>query len=163
MSKLHQYNGEDWVEIAKDAPQLDEIVKTVFPLIPTPKEGSPDTGDVIIEKINSSEEKINRDRIEGLDDLEKSFNKQISSIPRGGGGGNKGVRFYPLTPDGTTKIFTVPKSVVSKISMSDFPYVLFENSGFTINATRTQITITTDNAPSLGSQILYEYQQMFGT
>ncbi len=46
------------------------------------KDGSPDTGDQIIEKINESEEQIDKDRIKGLEDEIK----RITTIHRGGGG-----------------------------------------------------------------------------
>lgn len=130
------------------------------------KEGSADTGEQIIEKINStdSEFKITREHLD-IDDIIKQLERQISSIPRGGGGGGarNAMKLYPLTANGITKTFTVPKSVAGYVVGSDFPTVWFENSGFTINNTRTQIVFTTDNAPSSGSQLLYIYSSMFGT
>lgn len=132
------------------------------------KDGASDTGEQIINKINEdeSEVKIKREKVEGLDEEFKKVNKSISSIPRGGGGrASHATKFFKLTPDGTTKTFSVPKSVSSIILMSDFPHVLFEGSanGFTINASRTSITLTTDNAPSVASQLLYQYSEVFNT
>lgn len=121
----------------------------------------PDTGEQIIGKINESEGLINHERIEGWEELGKSFDKKLSSIPRGGGRSNNSTKFYPLTADGVKKVFTVPKSVASIVLMSDFPNILFEGSGFTINGPRTQITLTITNAPSSGSQLLYQYSSMF--
>jgi len=122
-----------------------------------------DTGEEIIEKINEdeSEKRIKREKVEGLDDAFNNVNERISSISRGGARSNNSTKFYPLTADGSTKIFSVPKSVASIVLMSDFPHILFENNGFTLNATRTQLTLTVDNAPSLGSQLLYQYSSMF--
>lgn len=58
------------------------------------KDGSADTGEQIIDKINDDEDKqIKREKVEGLEDAFKSFDKQISSIPRGGGGG-RGIQLY---------------------------------------------------------------------
>lgn len=130
------------------------------------KDGSPDTGEQIIDKINEAEGLIKREKVEGLDDEFKKVAQSISNIPRGGGGrASHSTKFYKLTPDGTTKVFTVPKSVTSIVLMSDSPNVLFEGAanGFTINATRTSITLTIDNAPSVGSQLLYQYSEMFNT
>lgn len=126
-----------------------------------------DTGEQIIEKINStdSEFKITKEHLD-IDDIIKQLERQISSIPRGGGGrASHSTKFYKLTPDGTTKTFSVPKSVTAIVLMSDFPHVLFEGSanGFTINNTRTSITITTDTAPSVGSQLLFQYSEYFNS
>lgn len=147
-------------EIIKEQPIVTNEVKEV---------AITETAEQIIDKINEdeSEKKIKREKVEGLDDEFKRIDKSISSIPRGGGGGraSHSTKFYKLTPDGSTKIFSVPKSVTSIILMSDFPHVLFEGSanGFTINANRTQITLTTDNAPSVSSQLLYQYSEVFNT
>lgn len=129
------------------------------------KDGSPDTGEQIIDKINEAEGLIKRERVEGLDELEKDLNIKISSIPRGGGGRpNNATKMYPLTANGVTKIFSVPKSVSSVVFCSDnLPSPLMENNGFTINATRTQITLTSENAPSYGAQLLYLYTSVFNT
>ena len=72
-------------------------------------------------------------------------------------------KYHKLTPDGSTKTFSVPKSVTSIVFMSDFPHVLFENYGFTLNAQRTYLTLSVENAPSTNSQLVYSYSPMFGT
>lgn len=130
-------------------------------------DGSPDTADTIRNKLEllPDGEKL---AIEAIQDLRKeleelrSETKRIEALPRGTAPrASNSTKFYPLTADGVTKTFTVPKSVAAILHSSDFPNVLYENSGFTINGTRTQITITTDNAPSSGSQLLYQYSSMF--
>lgn len=72
-------------------------------------------------------------------------------------------RFYDLSSktDGNTKIFSVPKGLSAVLFSSDFPMVLMEGNGFTLNATRTQLTMTTTTAPSAGSQLLYQYVSQF--
>lgn len=128
--------------------------------------GSPDTGSQIIEKINADDTEglIKKERIEGLDDAFKNVDRQISSIPRGGGGrASHGMKLKVLVPDGSTKTFSVPKSVTRFVIGSDFPNIYMENAGFTINTTSTQIVLTTDNAPSAGSQLLYVYSEVFNT
>lgn len=132
------------------------------------KDGSPDTGEQIIDKINEdeSEKLIKAEKVEGLEDRFKQVEKQISSIPRGGGFRvNNATKFYDLTSqtNGSLKVFTVPKSVAAIVLSSDFPTILMEKNGFTINATRTQITLTAQNAPSAGSQLLYQYSSMFNS
>lgn len=129
------------------------------------KDGSPDTGEQIIDKINDddSEKKIKREKVEGLDDEFKNVNERISNIPRGGGRSFGGMKMHDLSSstDGSTKIFSTPKNVGGFFICSDFPTVLIERNGFTFNATRTQATLTTDNAPSQGSQLLFVYAAMF--
>ncbi len=114
------------------------------------------------------DERLDRKAVKGIDELEKTLSDKIDAVPRGGGGGGGIVRgatrYQKLTPDGSTKIFSVPKSVTAIIFMSDFPHVLFEGAtnGFTLNAPRTQATLQVDNAPSTGSQLVYSYSPMFG-
>lgn len=130
------------------------------------KDGSPDKGDEIIEKINSDETEgfIKRERVENLEEEIKQIRQLISSIPRGGGGrASHSMKLKILTPDGSTKSFSVPKSVSRFVVGSDFPHIYMENAGFTINGTTTQITLTTDNAPALGSQLLFVYSETFNT
>ncbi len=120
--------------------------------------------------------KDGRDGRDGKDaevDEEKIVKSVIEKIPKpkDGKDGRTGhssaaphpMRVYDLSTktDGTTKIFTVPKSVSGIIHMSDFPYVLCEGNGYTINAARTQITLTVTNAPTAGSQLIYQYASMF--
>lgn len=60
--------------------------------------------------------------------------------------------------DGLTKTFSVPYSRKAIMVLgSDFPSVLFENNGFSLNADRTLLTLATVNAPSAGSQLGYQY------
>lgn len=161
--KLDIRDGKD----ADEAKIVSEAVKQLVDQLPPPLE--PLNGIEIVEKINelpTDEDKylIDIKHIDGLIDKLENLRKGITNIPRGGGGRSGGsVKFHPLTPDGTTKIFIVPKSIASIVHMSDFPGVLYEGAanGFTINASRTQITLTVENAPTTNSQLLYEYSSMF--
>lgn len=84
-------NGRDGADAYIDMPALvsqasaltEERLKPFIPPIV-----ALDDGDRIIEKINGSDEQIDRQRIKGIDDLEKSFSDKINLIPRGGGGGH---------------------------------------------------------------------------
>lgn len=108
--------------------------------------------------------------IEAIKDLRKELDelkKKIGGIRVGGtvgGSSSKGtVKFLDLSSltDGVTNTFSVPKSVSAIIIGSDFPSILMENNGFTLNPTRTQVTLTTANPPSQGSQFLYQYVSFF--
>lgn len=111
------------------------------------------------------EERLDKSAIKGLDDELNNLKTLISSKNTGRGAfkTNNATQFYDLSTqtDGSTKVFAVPKSVSSIVIGSDFPTILMENNGFTLNATRTQLTLTTENAPSQGSQLLYQYTSMF--
>lgn len=83
-NKLFQFNGKGWVEIGKNGhtPTVAELNAIIKPLIPakakdgrTPvkgvdyfdgKNGSPDTPDEVVVKINSSKKIIDAERVRGL-------------------------------------------------------------------------------------------------
>ena len=114
------------------------------------------TADEIAEKLDSAE------HIQALRDellkLESKINAKIDSLPRGGARSSHSTRLTDLSAqtNGTLKVFSVPEGLAGLLFSSDFPTVLMENRGFTINKSRTQITLTTDNAPSSGSQLVYQ-------
>lgn len=97
-----------------------------------------------------------------VEESEKKLSERISS-KQGGFRASNATRFYDLSSqaDGVTKVFTVPKGISAIVICSDFPTILMEGNGFTLNATRTQLTLTVENAPSTGSQLLYQYSSMF--
>jgi len=88
-----------------------------------------------------------------------------SSANRGGARSSHAMKVYNLSSytNGTLKVFSVPKNVVGFVISSDFPTILMENAGFTKNAATTTITLTTDNAPSSGSQLSFIYSEVFNT
>ena len=74
------------------------------------------------------------------------------------------MKFYDLSSQttGSLKVFTVPKSINAIVLSSDFlPNVLMEGNGFTLNSTRTQLTLNVSTAPSSGSQLLFQYSSIF--
>lgn len=130
-------------------------------------DGSPDTADTIRNKLEllPEGEKLAIEAIEDLrkelDDLKKETSR-VAALPRGvAPRSSNATKYFPLTPDGSTKTFAVPKNVACVVLGSDFPNVLMENAGFTINGNRTQIVLTVDNAPIQGSQLLFQYSSMF--
>jgi hypothetical protein len=131
------------------------------------KDGSPDKPSDIRDKLHSlkDDERLDIKYIKGYDDLEKRIAKGFSSIPRGR---HSSAPPHPMLiqdlstkTDGTTKAFSVPKSVSSIIHMSDFPHILVEGNGYTLNAARTTVTLTVANAPSAGSQLIFLYSALF--
>lgn len=110
-------------------------------------------------------ERLDKSAIYGLEEMFKEeikkINDRVSSIPRGGSRVSRNNIYQTLTPDGSTKVFSVPKNMGGVVIGSDFPTVLMENAGFTVNAARNQITLTVDNAPSLNSQLVFIGNGMF--
>lgn len=120
-------------------------------------------GDKIIEKINSSEEQIDKERIKGLEDEIKSLRKDIlASRPLGG------VRrvfqphrddFSSLT-DGSTKTFKLSKEPLDVNTIlvfgSDFPIILRPDVDFTVTAKTLTLTSAVQ-APSQGATLLIQY------
>jgi hypothetical protein len=158
---LEMKDGED----ADEERVIEKVIAEFDKRDANKTEKPEETPDEVITKINKAESLIDIERINQLYDILKGLEEKISLIPRGGGTvasrSNNSTKFYPLTANGSNKVFTVPKSVASIVLMSDFPHILFEGSGFTINSTRTQITLTVENAPALGSQLLYQYSSQF--
>lgn len=99
-----------------------------------------------------------------IDDL-KALIQRVGNARGHSGGGIHPMKFKDLSSqtNGTLKIFAVPKSVNAVVFTSDFPYVLIENNGFTLDAARTKLTLTVANAPSQSSQLLYQYNSPFNT
>jgi hypothetical protein len=86
--------------------------------------------------------------------------KKASTKSTGGHGGGDINETYDLSSqtNGVTKVFTVPVHRKSFFVLcSDFPSVLMLNNGYTVNAAKTQITLTVGNAPSNGAQLLLFY------
>jgi hypothetical protein len=107
------------------------------------------------------EARLDKSAIKGLDELEARLTAKFAqaATPRS----NNSMKFYDLSSqtNGSKKVFTVPKGLAGIVIGSDFPTVLMENNGFTMNATRTQLTLTFATAPSAGSQLLYQYMSQF--
>lgn len=62
MSNLYQYNGEEWIEIAKDGLNGENGLPGA--------NGSPDTPDQVTDKVNLGKPLIKKERVEGLKDIE---------------------------------------------------------------------------------------------
>lgn len=160
-------NGEDG-EDGEDGKDADEskIVAEVLAKIPQVVDETPEQTRDKLESLKG-EERLDAKAIKGLDEIEKRLTDKVNSIPRGGHSGMAAhpMKFYDLSSqtNGTLKVFSVPKSVNAVVFTSDFPYVLIEGNGFTMNASRTTLTLTVQNAPSTGAQLLLQYSALFNT
>lgn len=160
------------IKNGKDADE-EKIVKNVLSQIkiPEPQEIKPETPEETRDKLESIQNEPDKLKIEAIgylrkeiDDL-KNLVKTISSNSSKGGGfrASRSMMTSDLSSqtNGVKITFDVPKSISSFLLSSDFPSPLMQNNGFTLNATRTQLTLTTDNPPSSGSQLLYVYSSVF--
>jgi hypothetical protein len=85
MSKLFQYNGREWIEIAKNGitPNTQEIIDEVLGLLPIPKNGSPDSASDIVTKLESlkGKDRLNKSAIKGLEELEYHvYNRNFGNV-----------------------------------------------------------------------------------
>ena len=139
-------------------PTLEAILKAIPE---DPEETAGQTRDKL--ETLEGEDRLDISAIKGVDELEKKIDDKIGSIPRGGARASNSTRFTDLSAqtNGVLKVFSVPKGLSGVLFSSDFPMVLMEGNGFTLNANRTQLTMTTATAPSSGSQLLYQSINIF--
>lgn len=133
MSKLSVYTGKKWVEIAKDGKDAVVDYDYIISQIPTPekgKDGSPDSGVEIIEKINNTNKVIDAERVRGLvkiiQDVER-YGTNPSGVSIGGG---KNIRFLASG--------TEVSAHVTEINFSTGITATYDNEG--------RITLTADSA-----------------
>jgi hypothetical protein len=124
------------------------------------KDGSPDTGEETVAKINKDKSGtvIKKEHIEGLAEIE-SLAKVAQATKRTFGAAGNFIYVSDLSSqtNGVLKTFTVPAHSRGIMVMgSDFPSILFNGNGYS-EPTATTITLTTENAPSTGSQLGYMY------
>lgn len=88
-------------------PSDEELITIILPLIPEPikgQDGSPDSPDEVVEKVNKAKKKIKQEAIEGLDkEFQKhreTVSKDFSKATRALSGGNTNIR---IKQNGTAK------------------------------------------------------------
>lgn len=155
MSRLLQYNGLEWVEIGKNGVDGRTPVAGIDFVIPKNgsdgKDGSPDTGDQIVQKINElairPELQIDAKHIKGLPKGDAKWTKRL------GRGTSSPILAYDLSDylDGATKVFTIPanKRIVNIVgSSSPFTYRPTTDFGTTGTGNTTLTFTSSVDAPS---------------
>lgn len=158
MEEMYAEHEAMMEKMEEKMPDTEKMMEEMMAKMP------PETPESIRDKLETlkDEERLDAKYIKGLEDLEKRINDKISAIPRGmAPRSSNAMKPFPLTPDGSTKTFTVPKGVAGFVVSSDFPFIYTESTGYTINASRTQIVLQVDNAPTAQSTLLYVYSSMF--
>ena len=122
------------------------------------KDGSPDTPEQIVDKINTLEERIEQKTIKGLLSQLKTLRRNMAE--KAGGGGGDSIRFEDLTSstNGSLKVFTVPAHITGKTAVfsTQSPHVFRPTIDFT--ETRTTITLTDAvGAPQTGQSLIVFY------
>lgn len=127
------------------------------------KDGSPDTGEEIIQKINKdkSDSLISKDKVEGLADIE-SMARTADANARSFGNTGSYVYDYDFSSllDGVTKTFTLPANAkVVLVSLSSIP-VLRKTTDYTTTASSitftSEINASTDLASGQSGILLYK-------
>lgn len=155
MSKLLQYNGKEWIEIKGQDAVVD--YDYILSQIPKPKDGingkdgSPDTGLEIVEKINdlpTDEDKylIDMEHIDGLLARLKELGKTVY-VGGGSSSGGRIVKVYDLSSqlNGVTKTFSLPAFWhVITVQSSSFPNAFRPTIDYTTDAGASTITFTSE-------------------
>lgn len=165
MDKMYAEHEEMMQKCEESMPNVEELKKEII------EEQERETPESLRDKLESlkNDERTDKSAIKGIEELErkiKELETRISSIPRGGSAprtAGAGTIFEDLSSltDGSNKVYPVTKNLGGVVISSDFPTVLMENNGFTVNAARNQITLTTVNAPSAGSQLVFIGKSLF--
>jgi hypothetical protein len=123
MSNLYQYNGKKWIEIGKDGIDGKTLVAGIdFPMPKDGKDGtdgidgSPDMPQVIADKLNTLEAKVEMKVIKGLDlflnNLQRAI-KEKTTTRQFGGGGMGNVETKSVAISSATTTITLDSSVAS--------------------------------------------------
>jgi len=125
------------------------------------KEIEPETAEQTIEKINSSEAQIDKERVKGLEDEINALRKEIATKT----GGVRRV-FQPYIDDfsaqtnGSLKTFTLSREPLRtntiQVFGTDFPTILRPTVDFTVSG-RTLTLTSAVPAPSTGATLLIHY------
>lgn len=142
-------------ELTSKIPKAEEILDKV-------EKDLPKLGEPIRDSLELIEDEDKKLKIEAIGYLRKELDelkRMASKITLGGGGVSSissHLDLYDLSSQTNGVLFTFSVPGMAKPYMllsSDFPTPLFLNNGFTYSATNNTITLTTDNAPSSGSQL----------
>jgi hypothetical protein len=174
-------DGKDYIltesdkkEIAKKitVPVVEKVIEKTERIVEKPtitektiKIENPVTGEEIIEKINSSENKIDSERIEGLDDKFKELRTEIASTRSTSVGGVRRVYQpylddFSAQTDGVTKTFYLSREPLKANAIlvwgTDFPIILRPTTDFTVSGKTLTLTSSVP-APSQGATLLIQF------
>lgn len=146
-------------ENGKDADET-AIAERVFGRITPPKDGSPDTADIIRNKLEllPDGEKLSITAIEGIAEIFEKLEELLTWKKRfilnsgwSAAGGGRIVKSYDLSPklDGVTTTFSLPAfwRVIS-VHLSSTPNILQPTVDYTIDGTLMKITFTAQLTPA---------------
>src|SRR3990167_10022129 len=143
--KGQNLRGEDGKTPILGIDYIVPSVKEIVSKIPKPKpgkDGSPDTGEEIIQKINKdkSDRLIRKGKVEGLADIESmARTAEANSMWRGGGGSFNYNYDISSLLDGVTKTFTLPSNARVLLVLGSSTPVIFRP---TVDYTTTASAIT---------------------
>lgn len=141
--------------------KISEVEKKILPFPDLPKELN---AKQIVDKINDSDELIDKERVEGLEDLIKELRKEIRTASSSGGSPRriyqpKLDRFKDQC-DGSNKTFYLSREPLAtdtiEVSGTDFPIILDPTVDFTVSGKTLTLTSAVP-APNTGSTLLCKY------
>lgn len=160
----------DRLSIVKDGrtPSSDEVTRLLQPLIPEPRDGSPDTAKQVRDKLEAlkDDDRLDVSSIKGLEEyVKKNASGEIKYVPTASSGGGI-VKAYDLSGslNGVTKTFALPAfwRVIS-VHLSSFPNIMRPTVDYTTDASAMSITFTSEiDAPtslSAGQTLIIIYAE----
>lgn len=152
--------GRDYILTQKDRREIADLI----PMPEDGKDGSPDTPDQVIDKINSADRKIKKTAIDGLTEELRNIllsAKQKSAIIRGGG---DILQYYDISNslNGVSKTFTIPihRKIILVVSSST-PFIFRPTTDYTASGTLLSFDAAIDAESMLaaGQSIIVVYTQ----
>lgn len=151
------------IEEVKDGktPTKEELTSLILPLIPEVsdgepgKDGSPDTGEEIIKKINKADSLISKDAVQGFKELEKAVEEKTGNTVRVGWGAHpltvqsagvaidKNTRFINFVGAGITSVARTANGVVT-VTIGGGGGSSVETPTGTVNGSNTTFTVSNE-------------------
>lgn len=160
MDKKHsQEMAKMQLEVGMIKADREMIIEDALDRVPVPEK---ETAEQVIEKINTSSEQIDKERIKGLEDEIKTLRKEIATKA------SAGVRrvFQPYVDDfsaqtnGSLKVFALSRAPLRtntiQVFGTDFPTILRPTTDFTVSGKTLTLTSAVP-APSAGATLLIHY------
>ena len=143
-------------EMMQEMPDTEKMMMEMLVKVPT------ETGETIVDKINETDGKIDKERIEGLEDEIKALKKEIATKSSGGARRvyQPYVDDFTASTNGSLKVFVLSRAPLRtntvQVFGTDFPTILRPTTDFTVSGKTLTLTSAVP-APSVGATLLAHY------